>query len=55
MSSNIPYLVAAYVIIIGALVGYHLWVRAKSRRMEGERDALRSRLTDESPEGGRPS
>ena len=52
MPTSYYYLIAAYVITFAAMIGYHLYVRAKADRLESERRDLQSRLTEEAPGKG---
>ena len=40
------YVIAAYAIVIGALAGYGLWLRAQRRALMREAEARRSHGTD---------
>ena len=46
MSSSVNYLIAAYAILVGFLGGYHLYMRAKIKGLEAERDKLARQLAE---------
>jgi hypothetical protein len=43
----VGYVIAAYVIVIGALAGYGLWLQARRHELMREADARRNPGTDE--------
>lgn len=41
MYQNIPYLIAAYVLIFGSVLAYHLWMKREESRVGGAIEAAK--------------